>query len=776
MEEPKSTTSTPANLTFTSFVQKHYPKLLLLFLLLTAGVVIYHRFWIQVAPPENSDVYPLLINALHFAGKGVGYAELYLPPLLSILTSLIFRAGFVSIRALFITDAVVSLAGIIGLYYLLKQRFSPLLSLLGALLFLAFPAVYSWVATGMTDVPGAAMSILTILLFVLAADKDSRFYILAWPAALVMILTRYNSLLMIIPIALLLILRGNILRGLKNILVGLGITTLIALPYFYMNIKEFSDPVLPFVGVFGAVTSGALRELHPVLNRAWYVQNLPSFVLPAKYIFLFWPLAALVVAGLSVYTLRVVRGRGFSLSLLAKFLILGALLVGYAFIFAKGGALPIRTLLIFTICLLTYYFFETHSESGKFLWLDVAVLAWLWVNWDFHSNLLELVRYSVSMLAPLAYFVVLGIDSLIGLLKHSKAASLIAKITATVTLATLIGASFTCSLQVPRRAEDKLNTSMTRAVAWLKANVPNIETKTIFWSSSWRAFLSWHTRQNARGMPAFKDERAYEHELQKHKADYYVEISQAENYRYLHSYKLFKKLFYKNYSTFILSKKPGAVQGKPRVLYIGQNWQNYIEEVLGFQYFVFHKSQRYGYKLNKAQYLDEYSLRELKQFPMILLYNFRWHNRQDAEAMLASYLEDGGTVIVDATANVTGVGTLYNLDDQDFLGIKIQKKALSRNPSITLKSALQSEPVVFSPFTTGRSTWIGATYQGSREHTLKPLATADGNVLIGEQKIGKGKVYWIGYNLVWHAFETDNREEQRLLQKLWELAASSNER
>jgi hypothetical protein len=41
---------------------------------------------------------------------------------------------------------------------------------------------------------------------------------------------------------------------------------------------------------------------------------------------------------------------------------------------------------------------------------------------------------------------------------------------------------------------------------------------------------------------------------------------------------------------------------------------------------------------------------------------------------------------------------------------------------------------------------------------------------VATRQIGKGRVYWIGYNLVWHAFLTENADEQALIQAVFEDA------
>ncbi|MCC7560894.1 MAG: hypothetical protein KO318_10795 [Methanobacterium sp.] len=52
------------------------------------------------------------------------------------------------------------------------------------------------------------------------------------------------------------------------------------------------------------------------------------------------------------------------------------------------------------------------------------------------------------------------------------------------------------------------------------------------------------------------------------------------------------------------------------------------------------------------------------------------------------------------------------------------------------------------------------------ENRIEPVGTVNGNTLIGVQKIGKGRIIWIGYNFVWYAFHLENQGEMELIQEV----------
>lgn len=246
--------------------------------------------------------------------------------------------------------------------------------------------------------------------------------------------------------------------------------------------------------------------------------------------------------------------------------------------------------------------------------------------------------------------------------------------------------------------------------------------------------------------PTFNTTPELNHWLEKNHVDYYISLNPAD----LQSYQPIAQ--YNNMTLYQIN--PNATTNKTKMLYIGQGWQNYMDQVLGLKAFVLHESQG-RLVIGKATEIDSHSLEELQQYPYILLYNFKWHNQHDAEELLLNYVESGGTLVIDASGNMEGM--YYNLDEAVFLNTSISKKSLPVNPKI--QPALN-----FSPFLSDGETWYGAHYEPTNQSQIQPIVTADGNILIGEQKIGKGRIIWIGYNLVWHAFHLENPQEKALIQ------------
>ena len=122
------------------FLNKNKISIILLVLLTAIVTVItYYRILVQMEIGQISDSFDFLSNALVYAGQGMGYADLLRPPFFGFLISLIFRMGYISTNVVFFVDGLLFIFGVIGLYFLLKIRFTDLESFLGSLLYATFP-------------------------------------------------------------------------------------------------------------------------------------------------------------------------------------------------------------------------------------------------------------------------------------------------------------------------------------------------------------------------------------------------------------------------------------------------------------------------------------------------------------------------------------------------------------------------------------------------------------------------------------------------------------
>lgn len=732
-------------------------------LLIVAGAAIVYRkvILMKIAGP-GWDVFAFLANAMQFAGKGFGYSEPHRPPFLPLLTSFVFRAGFTSEASIFIVDGVLFVIGVIGLYLLLKRRFSPFLSFLGSVFYLSTISIIGQVAIGMSDLPSVSISIWAFLLLMHAIEKDSTYYWIAFPVLTAAFLTRFAAILMLSPIFILFINKANILRDIKKIIQGFVVSVIALIPYFVYNYKIFGDIFYPIKAALGGATT-LVSEIGGTPTKGtkiWYLKNLPTLITAPKFQIIAVLLILISAIGLLMYLIK--NFSRHKSNKITVFIVSLCTISLYIALFLLADT-EIRQIYIVAMGLLLCLSLNVKRDDQKNLLFDVSMLCWFLAYFDFYSHFEGLDRYFISMVPALSYFVLIAIEGLTQLTPgkvyrniSGAIASLLIIVTATASISTFWKQTAQASQmkQIPV-------SPVKKTAQWLKAYDKDLGKKKIY-SDSW-VDLSWYLRQKVEAMPFFKDGRALEHELQKYNIDYYV----PNALRNFESYKLLTE----KYGYPVYQKVPENFMKKPRVLYIGKNWEHYVEDVTNFNYFVIYEGGIYG--AGDSIYIDHHSLSELKQYPLILLYNFKWHNRAEAESLLKNYVQAGGKIIIDATGNI-GDNPRFNLNGDNFFGILITSKALTANPNTWIDKSLSKEPIGFAPFLSDGEQWNGASYKAIvGKNSLEQLATVNGDTLIARQRIGKGEVYWIAYNFLWHSFYSEKKSEQKLIQNLFDLSLYS---
>ena len=165
--------------------------LLIINLVITAKMIIYNLNM----PIYCADVIVYMVNALNFANSNPGLFSAYsmfLSPVICFLTSILIRLSITPELSIFIITGVFGIIGNLGLYVLFKNRFSPLLSLLGSILYSSFSIVLFWWANGTIDTSAVAISIWILIFTILAVDKNPIYYLIAIPLFVFGFFTRYT--------------------------------------------------------------------------------------------------------------------------------------------------------------------------------------------------------------------------------------------------------------------------------------------------------------------------------------------------------------------------------------------------------------------------------------------------------------------------------------------------------------------------------------------------------------------------------------------------------
>jgi hypothetical protein len=424
-------------------LKKLFHNPLLILILITLGLFTYLlNVQMKIGVPYW-DVFNYLNNALNFAGIDNSGSINFLPPLVPIMTSVLFRMGYVSIDAIFIVSGLISIIGIIGLYLLLKERFNPIQSLTGTLIFMSLPVVMSWFVSGGIDIPGVVFSIWTIYFMILGVKKDSKFLYFVLPLLLVASLARYTSGLIVLPMILYLLISFNDIKKIENIKkVILGIIiefgVLIALfSYFFIKLKL---DALNISNLFFAVITSSATGVGDVgynPNLLYFLQNLLNYISlgplngtyqqilnPSQGIpsILSYLIAAVVIVGLSIY---IYIGISSKIRRLNKPLINNSNILKTITILALIFCLIISfyyksfifTEIIFLALLYLIYRFLGYSKnkhSEKVINLDFLFLSWFGAYFIFHAILpFKVDRYFITMAPALTYFIILGLSEVV---------------------------------------------------------------------------------------------------------------------------------------------------------------------------------------------------------------------------------------------------------------------------------------------------------------------------------------------------------------------------
>lgn len=256
-----------------------------------------------------SDVYIYLYNSLVFARMGYNNTYLYLSPLICLVTSFLFRLGFVNEVSIYAVTGVFSIFGSLGIYVLLKRYFNSLLSLAGGVLFTSFSLNLLWWANGTLDLPAVGLSVWAILFLILAVDESPKYYILSFVFLVLSIFTRYTCLFLI-PLFLLYYLSKHDLFGFLDSLISdrkeafsslrsflkteefryLMIALVLALivAMLFISVILYYGAELSFLeqgSTFASGSKGALDDYAYTTDTLFYFHDFLNFLFSQKVIF-----------------------------------------------------------------------------------------------------------------------------------------------------------------------------------------------------------------------------------------------------------------------------------------------------------------------------------------------------------------------------------------------------------------------------------------------------------------------------------------------------------
>ena len=404
-----------------------------------------------------SDVFIYLSNSLVFAGYESSRGYLYLSPLICFLTSILFRLGFLSEMSLYLITGIFGIFANIGIYVLLKNKFSSILSLCGAFLFGSFSLNLLWWANGTLDIPAVAFSIWTIIFIVLAIDKDSKYYLLAVPLFVLAVFTRYTALFLL-PLLLLYYLSSydfftnlDLLildreefaikiksyiksEEFRNILKSFAISFVLIL-LFSASILALGSHLsfLTQSSTFASGSKGELIDNAYTNDTFFYLHDFPNFLysdyvnienhIPVLYGF---NLMSLLLIGLSLigillfaYKLFIAKQKDdLKFKTLAVVLVVLLLFIAI-FSFKINSIITIAILLIDFVIL--FALFKKRGIDRDLYSFDILMLAWFLVYFIFFTFLnIKVNRYIITVFPAFIYFVIYALNEIFEISKGFK--------------------------------------------------------------------------------------------------------------------------------------------------------------------------------------------------------------------------------------------------------------------------------------------------------------------------------------------------------------------
>ena len=497
----------------------NYHKISIIYLLLLTIIVsfiTYYRILVQIEMGPVSDSVVFLANALTYAGQGTGYSNLLFPPFFSFIVSLFFRLGYVYSSTLFVVDGGFYVFGIIGLYLFLRIRFNELESFLGGLLYATFPIVIVILGLGLSDLASVSISIWALYFLVLSIKRDSRFFYLAFPFAMLAFLTRYNIALLIFPISVYLIMNRDKI-DFKNIIIGITASILTIVPVFIFFYERFGNIIYPFINFASTSTIVTVANKNPYYdpNIFFFLEKLPSLIgLQGIVIITF------IALGIIFYSIfKLIQQMQMNKHLMSnlslkyrgskiKSMILVILVIIFLISFGKTIYM-VSEILFFLIIILLFEL--TKKMYIKNMDLNILFLTWFMAFFIFHSvYVIKDVRYFVFMAPPLAYFMILGLSEISKLIELKIGNSNLTFPLLAIVLTSIMLLS--TSSQIPyilQTNQDNVifNEQIESASVWFVNYDPNYKNENLY-SDLWPNF-SWYLRTNVKPVPVFKDNQTF---------------------------------------------------------------------------------------------------------------------------------------------------------------------------------------------------------------------------------------------------------------------------
>lgn len=164
----------------------------------------------------------------------------------------------------------------------------------------------------------------------------------------------------------------------------------------------------------------------------------------------------------------------------------------------------------------------------------------------------------------------------------------------------------------------------------------------------------------------------------------------------------------------------------------------------------------------KSNYIDDYSLEELRKFDALILYRYDYHSSSKAWNLIGKYLKAGGKVYIDTGPDVKEAAS-GNLPDF-FPFRKSTRGDIGAEWNVTIGDESFAKGVDFSKFSP--LLFDGGIWNVSHPGDDTDLDTGarmilknNGKIVAASVDIESGKLIWTGFNLPYHTIREYNQDE-----------------
>lgn len=172
------------------------------------------------------------------------------------------------------------------------------------------------------------------------------------------------------------------------------------------------------------------------------------------------------------------------------------------------------------------------------------------------------------------------------------------------------------------------------------------------------------------------------------------------------------------------------------------------------------------------EYIDQYSLDELKQFSLIYLYEYKYRNKEKVSSLLKQYVENGGGLIVEGMLSPENLKSSSESLFDPLPKNQLIQKTRQGEWGFQAKEHEITKDVNFNAFAPAiyeeTNPWKIVTVKESPKESpgFETIVSSKDDPVLLASALGKGKVIWTGFNLNFHLTTFNNEEEKKLFRNI----------